>query len=261
MLKTVLTYLELDGFLLQGTPFYAGYSVRPTSGSLDDVFAAFDPDRAAFLERVVATGKTGRIWTSIDPEAAAAALGEERERVVAALGYLEQQGLVELKPSEARQRYTLLARPDSIDALLDRLVARFEQREQAETARIQQVVSLVTHDGCQVNELVGYFGEERDAPCGHCSFCLTASGTAASAARAAAGDRDARRPRRARRARRDAPRRTRRAAAARTFPLRDHEPGDEPREAHARTAVRRARHTALRRRAALEPKPRDPRSD
>ncbi|HEX7525704.1 MAG TPA: ATP-dependent DNA helicase RecQ, partial [Gaiellaceae bacterium] len=37
VLKTVLTYLELDGFLQQGTPFYAGYSLRPTSGSLDDV--------------------------------------------------------------------------------------------------------------------------------------------------------------------------------------------------------------------------------
>ncbi len=173
VLKTVLTYLELDGFLQQGTPFYAGYGVRPTSGSIDDVFAAFDPDRAAFLERVVASGKTGRIWTSIDPEASAAALGEDRERIVAALGYLEQQGLVELKPSEARQRYTLLARPASDDGVLDRLVARFEQREQAETTRIQRVVSLVTHDGCQVNELVAYFGEERATPCGHCSFCLT----------------------------------------------------------------------------------------
>jgi ATP-dependent DNA helicase RecQ len=173
VLKTVLTYLELDGFLQQGTPFYAGYSLRPTTGSLDDVFAAFDAERAAFLARVVATGKTGRIWTSIDPEATAAALGEERERVIAALGYLEQQGLVELKPSEARQRYTLLARPSSLAELVGRLVARFDQREQAETARIQQVVSLVAHDGCQVNDLVAYFGEQRDAPCGHCTFCLT----------------------------------------------------------------------------------------
>jgi ATP-dependent DNA helicase RecQ len=176
VLKTVLTYLELDGFLQQGTPFYAGYGLRPANGSIEEVIAAFDPDRAAFLERVVASGKTGRIWTSIDPEASAAALGEERERIVAALGYLEQRGLVELKPSEARQRYTVRARPRSDDAVLDRLVERFEQREQAETTRIQRVVSLVTHDGCQVNQLVAYFGEERVRPCGHCSFCLTGEG-------------------------------------------------------------------------------------
>ena len=163
----------------QGTPFYAGYSLRPTSGSFDDVFAGFDPERADFLRRVVASGKTGRIWTSLDPDEAAVALGEERSRIVAALGHLEQQGLVELKAADARQRYTLLGvqgRPDSLEELRDRLVERSDRREQAETDRIARVVSLVTHDGCQVNALVGYFGEVREEPCGHCSFCLTGRG-------------------------------------------------------------------------------------
>ena len=32
VLKTALTYLELDGVLRQGTPFYAGYRLRPTRG-------------------------------------------------------------------------------------------------------------------------------------------------------------------------------------------------------------------------------------
>jgi ATP-dependent DNA helicase RecQ len=173
-LKTVLTYLELDGFLRQGTPFYAGYSLRPTAGELDDVFAGFDPARADFLRRLVATGKTGRIWTSIDPAQAAAALDEERARIVAALGYLEQQGLVELKPADARQRYTVLEHPDSRDEVIERLVERFGRRERAETERIERVLSLVTRDGCQVSALVAYFGETRAEPCGHCTFCLTA---------------------------------------------------------------------------------------
>jgi ATP-dependent DNA helicase RecQ len=173
VLKTILTYLELDGFLEQGTPFYAGYGVRPTGESFEEAFARFDAARADFLRRLVASGKAGRVWTSITPDDAAAALGEDRERIVAALGYLEQQGLVELKPSDTRQRYTVLARPDSTAELLDRLAGRFDRREQAETARIERVLALVTHDGCQVNELVGYFGESRDEPCGHCSFCLS----------------------------------------------------------------------------------------
>ena len=69
VLKTILTYLELDGFLEQGTPFYAGYSVRPASGEWDDVLATFDPERADFLRRVLASGKQGRIWTGVDPDA------------------------------------------------------------------------------------------------------------------------------------------------------------------------------------------------
>ena len=173
VLKTILTYVELDGYLEQGTPFYAGYAVRPLSGSFDDVFAAFDPDRAAFLRRVLASGREGRSWTTVDPAASAEALGEERDRIVAALGYLEQQGLVELKATDVRQRYTLRARPPSLGELCDTLAGRFDRREQAEAERIGRVVSLVTNDGCQVQALVGYFGETRAEPCGHCTFCLT----------------------------------------------------------------------------------------
>jgi len=173
VLKTILTYVELDGYLTQGTPFYAGYAVRASGDSFDEVFAGFNADRADFLRRVLASGKTGRTWTTVDPEASAEALGEERDRIVAALGYLEQQGLVELKATDVRQRYTLLAQPPSLAELGDALAARFDRREQAEAERIQRVVSLVTNDGCQVQALVGYFGETRAEPCGHCTFCLT----------------------------------------------------------------------------------------
>ncbi len=174
VLKTALTYLELDGVLRQGTPFYAGYRLRPLGdASLEDVFGRFDEHRAGFLRRVVATGKTGRTWTTLAPDDAAVQLGEERSRILAALEYLDEQGLIELQPAEVRQRYTLLARPDSDAELVDGLLERFARRERAETARIENVLALVTHDGCQVCALVGYFGEARDEPCGHCSYCLT----------------------------------------------------------------------------------------
>jgi ATP-dependent DNA helicase RecQ len=173
VLKTVLTYLELEGVLRQGTPFYAGYRVRPLAGSLDDVANGFDVQRADFLRRVIRSGKEGRTWTTVSPDRSAAELGEDRGRIVAALGYLEQQGLVELKSADVRQRYTLLERPESLDALLDTIGERLKRREEGETARIQRVLDLVEHDGCQVQALVGYFGEERPEPCGHCSFCLS----------------------------------------------------------------------------------------
>ncbi len=74
------------------------------------------------------------------PDEAAAALGEERGRIVGALEYLDQRGLVELQPAEVRQRYTLLARPDSGAELVDRLLERFARWERAETARIDNVL-------------------------------------------------------------------------------------------------------------------------
>jgi ATP-dependent DNA helicase RecQ len=174
VLRTALTYLELDGLLRQGTPFYAGYRLRPLrDAALEDVYDAFDERRAGFLRRLISAGKTGRSWTTLAPDDAAALLGEERSRIVAALEYLDQQGLVELQPAELRQRYAVLAEPGAVGEIVDGLLERFARRERAETARIQNVLSLVTHDGCQVCSLVGYFGEMRAAPCGHCSYCLT----------------------------------------------------------------------------------------
>jgi ATP-dependent DNA helicase RecQ len=174
VLRTALTYLELDGVLRQGTPFYAGYRLRPlATESLEEVFSRFDESRARFLRRLLDTGKTGRTWTTLAPDDAATALGEERRRIVAALEYLDQQGLVELQPAELRQRYTLRVRPDPEDELVERLVERFTRRERAETGRIENVLALVTHEGCQVCALVGYFGESRTERCGHCSHCLT----------------------------------------------------------------------------------------
>jgi len=173
VLKTALTYLELDGVLRQGTPFFAGFRLRPTGASFEDLFSRFDEPRARFLRRVIASGKTGRTWTSLAPDEAAAALGEERGRIVAALEYLDHLGLVELQAAELRQRYTRTARPDSDSGLVEHLLERFARRESSETNRIQNVLSLVTHDGCQVRALVGYFGETRSESCEHCSHCLS----------------------------------------------------------------------------------------
>jgi ATP-dependent DNA helicase RecQ len=176
VLKTVLTYLELDGVLRQGTPFYAGYRLRPLGDStLEDVFGRFDEARAGFLRRLIATGKTGRTWTTLAPDDAAAMLGEERRRILAGLEYLDEKGLVELQPADVRQRYTVVVRPASQAELVERLSERFARRERAETDRIQRVLALVSHDDCQVNALVGYFGETRTEPCGHCTHCLTGS--------------------------------------------------------------------------------------
>ena len=113
-------------------------SARSGTSTLEEVVGRFDESRAGFLRRLVATGKTGRTWTTLAPDDAAAELGEERSRILAALEYLDQQGLVELQPSEVRQRYTVLSRPDPGAELVERLLERFARRERAETARIAE---------------------------------------------------------------------------------------------------------------------------
>ena len=170
VLRTALTYLELLGVLHQGTPFYAGYQIKPLI-SIREIVGKFQAERSKFISDIFARAKMGKILYSLNPDEVAQTLKQDRTRIVRALEYLEEQGWIELRVAELRHRYTRLPGHHDIQALSAKLIARFQRREEQETLRIQQVLNLVTHADCQTNALVGYFGEKRTAPCGHCRFC------------------------------------------------------------------------------------------
>ena len=176
VLRTALTYLEIDGIFHQGTPFYAGYEVQP-SIPLAQIIGKFEGKHSDFVRDLFQMARRGKIWYALNPDEAAEALGVERRRVVRALEYLEEQGWAVLKVADVRQRYTRGEAEADADALAFDLASRFTRRELAEVARLRQVLDLVTHEGCQTNALVGYFGEERETPCGHCAYCLTGRAT------------------------------------------------------------------------------------
>jgi len=170
VLRTTLTYLELLSVLRQGTPFYAGYKaqlLRP----LEDIVAEFSGERAQFVADVFAQARLGRAWYTIDPERIAATLDQDRQRIVRALEYLSERGWIVLRAADARQRFFRNTNVSSLDSLVAELTERFARRETQDIQRVQLVTELVTAAECQTNLLLHYFGQERDIPCGHCSFC------------------------------------------------------------------------------------------
>jgi ATP-dependent DNA helicase RecQ len=171
VLNTLLTYLELEGYLEAGTPFYASYQFKPLVSS-KEILGRFQGERRAFLAQVFLQAKKAKIWFTIDLQQAAEATSSSRDRVVKALDYLAEQGLLELKVSEVRNRYRRLQEPDDLEELAGFLHERTQEREQREIARLEQVLELVGLDGCQVSHLGGHFGEPLEKPCGHCSWCL-----------------------------------------------------------------------------------------
>jgi ATP-dependent DNA helicase RecQ len=183
VLRTALTYLELAGILRQGTPFYAGYKIRSLR-PLEEIFGEFQGDRAQFLRDLFAHATRGRTWFTLNPDDAAAALHQDRSRIVRALDYLEERGWVELQAADIRLKFSRLRPVPDAGALLTDLCGRFLRRERQEIARVQLVQDLLLHEGCQVNFLVGYFGESRPEPCGHCAWCLTGRSQAMPPARA-----------------------------------------------------------------------------
>lgn len=168
VLRTLLTYLELDGYLEGGTPFYATYRFQPLASS-QAILGRFQGERRQFLAGLFRQSKKRRTWFDIDLPEAARALRCDRERLVRALDYLAQEGLLSVKATGLRYRYRRLkAAPEDLAA---RLSARMAEREQAELGRLAQVVELVGHQGCQVSFLGAHFGEPLSGGCGHCSWC------------------------------------------------------------------------------------------
>ena len=170
VLRTALTYLELLGFLKQRTPVYGSYRIKPKL-RVSEITAKFQDERARFISDIFHQADEGRTWFTLDIALACENLMQERVRVIRALEYLEQQQWIELDAAELRHRYAFLRRPASIDEIVTVLAKRFHRREAQEIQRVLQIVNLITHDGCQTNRLVGYFGEDRAELCGHCSWC------------------------------------------------------------------------------------------
>ena len=168
--RTLLTYLELLGYIEGGTPFYSTYKFRPLASS-DEILSRFAGERRAFLAGIFQRARKARTWFDIDVDRVGVELGSDRRRVIAALDYLGEQQLLEVQAAGVRNRYRLVKPPADIDALIEKLSERTQRRETDEIARLRQVTELVEQDGCQVASLAAYLGEEIDE-CGHCTWCL-----------------------------------------------------------------------------------------
>jgi len=170
VVRTLLTYLELDGYIEGGTPFYSKYQFRPLMSS-QEILAKFEGPRRDFLAGLFRQAKKAKTWLHIDLDRAAAATDSPRERVVRALDYLGEQQMLEVRVQGVRNRYTIKKPCRDPQALAEQLHAKTQQRQDRDVARLQQVLDWAAQDDCQVAALCGHFGETLDQRCGHCSWC------------------------------------------------------------------------------------------
>lgn len=187
VLRTLLTYLELEGFLEAGTPVYQAYRFKPLASS-QEMLDRFEGERRDFLAALLRQAQKKKIWFEIDLDAAAEALGQPRQRLVRALDYLAELGLMNLEASQVRHAYRILRRPEDPGALAAELHRRTLLVEARELERLGQVLALAALEGCRWNALCAHFGEFRDEPCGHCSYCRDGAAKPLPAATAAAID-------------------------------------------------------------------------
>ncbi|TSA36138.1 MAG: RecQ family ATP-dependent DNA helicase [Verrucomicrobiaceae bacterium] len=172
VLETVITYLEKEKILEPAGSFYSTFQIAFRHPE-DRVIAGHSADRQRFLKKVFAAGKRGRRWLTINADATAEAIGEPREKILKALGHLEESGDIEMKPAGLRHRFRLLAgsKERSPRDIANWLYGLFSERETSDLARLDSIVAFAEATGCSTRRLLEYFGEALPSPCGHCGRC------------------------------------------------------------------------------------------
>jgi ATP-dependent DNA helicase RecQ len=170
VVETLLTYLQLDGYLASTGPFYTEYKFQSTR-PLDEVIAKFDAKRAEFLRKIFRQTRKAKTWSYIDVHSVAQQLNEPRERIVAAINFLAEQGDLILQTAGVRHGFRMLKRPPDLRPLTDDLTNRFLTRESRDLARLAEVLNFTNHQGCKTRKLLDYFGEPLTNDCGHCGWC------------------------------------------------------------------------------------------
>ncbi|WP_330215705.1 RecQ family ATP-dependent DNA helicase [Pseudomonas sp. AM8] len=170
-LKTLLVQLELRGVIAPRYAFYAEYRfkylVEPEA-----LLVRFSGERQQFVAAIIQVCKRAKTWATVDFDALYQQHNAERSRVVKALDYFQEQGLIELESKQMTEVYSLLDTEFDPQVLSAELYTGFKQHEVTEVARIHAMLDLFATEHCLGQRLARYFGDE-NAPqrCGHCSVC------------------------------------------------------------------------------------------
>lgn len=170
-LKTLLVQLELSRVI---KPLYAYFAefrykfVEPKGRLL----ARFPGERQQFLNAIFEHTAFKKIWGTLDFDSLYQHYGSERHRVVSAMEYLQEQGLIVLETKKITEVFSVDSDALADPKLVSTLSNYFQDKEQKEVQRIAALVRFFELDRCLTSNLARYF-DDQQAPerCGHCSVC------------------------------------------------------------------------------------------
>lgn len=169
-LKTLLVYLELAKVIKPAYSYYAEYKYKllVSERMLTD---RFQGERSRFVQAIISTSTKARTWYTINFDKMQQSYQCDRARVVTAIDYLDQQGLIELQTKQMTQVYRVNKHNITND-LVDRLTAQFLHKETSEIERIHHLLDFFASNHCLNKQLAEYFSDSNlDSACGHCSVC------------------------------------------------------------------------------------------
>jgi ATP-dependent DNA helicase RecQ len=170
VVRILLTYLELDGYLKGLSPRYESYQFRLLA-TVQSILSHFEGERRDFVFNLLDSATKAKTLYTLSLPVVARRLGQERSRLVKALDYLEERGWLELKVSDLSHGYRRLRDLADPDRVADQLHARLVEREVGEIERTAQVFAMLSAKSCMAATLSQHFGESLEQACGRCSAC------------------------------------------------------------------------------------------
>ena len=170
-LKTLLVYLAMEEIIRPKLTYFEEYSFKYKTEPAA-IISSFEGERKQFVTAVMNHCHTKKVWTTVDIQAILKNYNADRQRILAALEYFDEKGLIELQSKQAVEVYDILTRAFNIDDLAEKMYALFKKKESLEIDRIHNMVGFFESDACISKQLAGYFGEHlTNESCGHCSIC------------------------------------------------------------------------------------------
>ena len=170
-LKTLLVQLELAGVIKPIYAYFAEFKYKFITNKTD-ILSLFNQERSEFLQAVFAHTNMKKVWGVVDFEQIYQAYGADRNRVIAALEYLDEQQHIQLESRLVTDVYQVDFKALNGHDLVPRLGTYFAENEQKEIKRIATLVRFFELDSCLNHNLCRYFDDQHGpAHCGHCSVC------------------------------------------------------------------------------------------
>jgi len=150
--------------------YYGQIRFKPLRSS-QEILNGLNDRRKSFLSSLFSCADKAKIWFSLDTGRTMQKLGVDRDKIIAAMEWCDQQGHLELQLQGFRHLYRINAQDIDRAQLKASIIERFLQHEQQEIERVALMLGYATSDTCLTQKLLAYFGEDIEA-CGHCGICL-----------------------------------------------------------------------------------------
>ncbi|OUR80895.1 recombinase RecQ [Colwellia psychrerythraea] len=189
-LKTLLVQLELAGVIEPLYAYFADFKIKLLKPKAD-IVNSFNDQRKDFLQRIFNATEFKKVWGSLNFDTLLKDKSIERNRVIAALEYLQEQQLIVLETKGMTEVFKINLNELADPSLCQTLSNYFKDNEEKEIKRIATLVRFFQLDTCLTVNLARYFDDTffdvnsfesntndgtnpniNSAPqCGHCSVC------------------------------------------------------------------------------------------